>query len=284
MALFHVGFISYTLLREVDINVVFPTMTIPGSMGMNGEKPTHAHKAPYPVLYLLHGMGNNYSVWGRYTSIERYAEERQICVVMISGENKGYRNQTGGGGMFGGQGDRHFDFLAHELPEFIQANFDVSKDPKDTYIAGLSMGSMGTILHALSEPERFRAAGAFSGPAMKMPRMEPGADMAAMQREMASKKAEDMIDDVSDEAKELIAAGKAAGKTFPDFFISTGAKDGPERSKAFALYLESQGIKVTTDIGTKDYGHEWQFWDETVKEFLDWLPRTDAYAGEKRKI
>ena len=59
MALFHVGFISYTLRREVDINVVIPTCTIPEAMGMNGA-PTHKHKAPFPVLYLLHGFGNNY--------------------------------------------------------------------------------------------------------------------------------------------------------------------------------------------------------------------------------
>ena len=32
------------------------------------------------------------------------------------------------------------------------------------------------------------------------------------------------------------------------------------------------------------YGHEWQFWDETIKEFLDWIPRTDFYAGKTRKI
>ena len=95
MALFHVGFISYTLRREVDINVVIPTCTIPEAMGMNGA-PTHKHKAPFPVLYLLHGFGNNYSVWGRYTNVERYSEERQIAVVMISGENKWYMNQPDG--------------------------------------------------------------------------------------------------------------------------------------------------------------------------------------------
>lgn len=275
MALFHIGMISYTLMREVDINVILPTVTIPGSMGMNGQPPTHAGHAPYPVLYLLHGMGNNYSVWGRYTSVERYAEERQICVVMISGENKGYRNIPGG--------DRHFDFLAHELPEFIQANFNVSKRPEDTYIAGLSMGSMGTILHALSEPERFRAAGAFSGPAMKMPKIADGEDRMAAMQAMNAKKAEEMLDDVSDEAKELIAKAKAEGKTFPTFWVSTGLQDGPERAKAFAMYLESQGIEVHTDF-TKEYGHEWQCWDENIKEFLDWLPRTDAYAGKKRRI
>jgi len=269
--LFHIGFISYTLKREIDINVILPTVTMCDATGV-GEEPTHAGKEPYPVLYLLHGYGNNYSVWGRYTSVERYAEEHRICVVMISGENKGYRNIPGG--------DQHFDFLAYELPEFIQANFNVSKRPEDTYIAGLSMGSMGTILHALSAPERFRAAGAFSGPAMQRP---TGVDMAEAMKKMQGLSAEELVDYVSDEVKELIAAAKAAGKTIPDFYVSTGLQDGPERSRAFAMYLEREGVNVTTDI-TKDYAHEWQCWDENIREFLEWLPRTDAYAGKKRRI
>ena len=167
MALFHVGFISYTLQREVDMNVIIPTPTIPESMGLGGKTPTHVHKAPFPVLYLLHGFGNNYSVWGRDTNVERYAEERQIAVVMISGENKGYQNQEGGSGRFS-SGDRHFDFLSKEVPEFVKANFPVSGRPEDTYIAGLSMGSMGSLVHSLTNPEMYRAVGSFSGPLMRM--------------------------------------------------------------------------------------------------------------------
>ncbi len=270
MALFHVGFISYTLRREVDINVVIPTCTIPEAMGMNGA-PTHKHKAPFPVLYLLHGFGNNYSVWGRYTNVERYAEERQIAVVMISGENKGYMNQPDGKDRFH-VGDKHFDFLSKELPEFIQANFPVSDRREDTYIAGLSMGSMGSLLHSLTNPEQYCAVGSFSGPMMRMD-MNYGKSYTA----------EELKEMVSPDAIELVKKAKAEGKTFPKYYVSTGKKDGPERAKAFVAFLEENGISVTTNF-EKDYGHEWRCWEENIEEFLDWLPRTDAYAGTMRQI
>ena len=45
MALFQCNFISYTLVREVQINVILPTVTCPESMGMGGEKPFGAEKA-----------------------------------------------------------------------------------------------------------------------------------------------------------------------------------------------------------------------------------------------
>ncbi len=280
MALFVTNFISYSLMREVQMNVIVPTMTCPESMGMGlkeGEKPSHAGKAPYPVLYLLHGFANNGTVWGRYTSLERYAEERQIAVVTISAENKGYRNQEGGGGMMGG-GDKHFDFLAYEVPEFVKANFNVSDRPEDTYIAGLSMGSMGTLLHSLSNPQNYRAAGAFSGPMMDMSK---SFGMTPEQR--AALTEEDWDNMVSPEAIALVEKAKAEGKKLPDFYVATGTLDNPEGSKAFARFLEKSGAKVFTNF-SRVYGHEWQFWDETIKEFLDWLPRTDAYAGKTRKI
>jgi len=275
MALFQCNFISYTLVREVQINVILPTVTCPESMGMGGQKPTHSGKDPYPVLYLLHGFANNGTVWGRYTSIERYAEERQIAVVTISAENKGYRNQESGGGMFGA-GDRHFDFLAYEVPDFVTANFNVSKRPEDTYIAGLSMGSMGTLMHSLSMPERFRAAGAFSGPMMQM-------NMQMTPEQRAAMTDADWDNMVSPEAVALVEKAKAEGKKLPDYFVATGTLDNPEGSKAFARFLEKNGAVVATDFG-RVYGHEWQFWDEIVKEFLDWIPRTDPYAGKPRKI
>ena len=92
MAKFVCNVISYTLKRTVDITVIVPTPTIPQSLSRNRDavKCTHTPKQKYPVLYLLHGMGNNHATWTGYTNVEMYAEERNIAVVNISGENKAY--------------------------------------------------------------------------------------------------------------------------------------------------------------------------------------------------
>ena len=154
MAKFTCNFISYTLRRTVDITVVVPSPTIPDSMGMTGDgKPSHTPKEKYPVLYLLHGMGNNHATWTGYTNVELFAEERQIAVVNLSAENKSYVNLAG---------DDFFTFVSEELPDFVCGMFPISREPEHTYIAGLSMGGYGTLVHALNHPERFRAFGAFS--------------------------------------------------------------------------------------------------------------------------
>ena len=85
--------------------------------------------------------------------MELYAEERNIAVVMPSGENKFYVDWPS---------NKFFAFISEELPDFVTGLFPVSKRPEDTYIAGLSMGGFGTAVHALNFPERFYAFGPIS--------------------------------------------------------------------------------------------------------------------------
>lgn len=257
MAKFQCNVISYTLKRTVDITVVIPTPTIPESMGMGGKQPSHTPKADYPVLYLLHGMGNNHATWSGYSNVEFFAEERNIAVVMISGENKGYINHE--------NGDSFYDFVAEEVPEFVKAMFPVSGRPEDTYIAGLSMGGYGTLVHAFSHPERFAAYGSFSGaPSLSGP--DGPADIRFRPLDMA---------------KELYAKG---GK-LPKGYIACGENDFLyEKNVEFKEELAKLGADFTW-VSVPDYTHEWRFWNLQIEAFLDWIPRTDDYAkAGKRQI
>lgn len=267
MAKFTCNFISYTLKRTVDITVVIPSPTIPDSMGMSGVPCSHTPKEKYPVLYLLHGMGNNHATWTGYTNVELFAEERQIAVVNLSAENKSYVKLGG---------DDFFTFVSEELPDFVCGMFPVTRDPEHTYIAGLSMGGYGTLVHAFSHPERFKALGAFSAAVQLNPEslVSGGADAV-------NQKPTDPSLDPSSLAEKLSKEGKA----FPKAYIACGAKDFLyEANLAFRDKLIGLGADVTWDE-LPEYGHEWRFWNIEIERFLDWLPRTDGYAkAGKRQI
>lgn len=249
MANIKVNFLSYTLHRAVDLTVVIPTMCFSEMMQPN---PAHSKDARYPVLYLLHGYGNNHATWNGYTSVELYAEERNLAVVMLSAENKAYINHGGD--------DNYFDFISHELPEFIQGMFPVSDRPEDTYIAGLSMGGYGALVHGLAQSERFAAIGAFSGATDGMP-------------------------GTPDEFSPAKLAEKCAAENHrKPLYIACGDQDFLyEANVSFKNEMENLGFDVTWVVG-KDYSHEWRFWNREVEAFMDWIPRTDKYVGEKRKI
>ena len=249
MAKFTCNFISYTLKRAVDITVIMPTVTIPESM----DGKVHSHiKEPVPVLYLLHGYGNNHATWGGYSNVEMYAEERQIAVVMISAENKNYVNHGGD--------DNYYDFISHELHEFVKGNFNVSQRKEDTFICGLSMGGFGALYHGLTD-DKYGAIGGLSGAVAGMFNY----DNMPIIKDIVKEKAE-------------------KGDKFPPVYIACGNDDflidaNRELAQAFA----DAGADITAEF-VDGYAHEWRFWNLEIERFLDWLPRTDPYANQKRGV
>ena len=59
------------------MTVILPQQTS-GQIGMRGTAPD----ADPPVLYLLHGLSDDDTIWLRRTSIERYVSAMGLAVVM----------------------------------------------------------------------------------------------------------------------------------------------------------------------------------------------------------
>lgn len=253
MAKIQCNVISYTLKRTVDITVILPTVTIPEALiGVDGHdpKPTHKIKEKYPVVYLLHGFGNNQDQWGGYTNVELYAEERRIAIVMIAGENKAYLNR--------GE-DLFEDFIEKELKEFITSTFPISAKAEHNYIAGLSMGGFGALYHGIKYPSHYAAIGAFSA-AVERPTTDNTKIISIVDQQLSKK------------------------KKLPNIFLTCGTDDFLyKRNQKFARDLKKRNITYTW-ISEKGYVHEWRFWDLSIERFLDWIPRTDIYKNTKRKV
>lgn len=241
MAKIQCNVISYILDRTVDIDIILPTVTIPEAMKKNAH---HIYPHKFPVLYLLHGYGNNLKQWCSYTNIELYAEERQIAVVMISAENKFYLNT---------EKDLFYDFIEEELPEFITNTFPITNKPEHTYIAGLSMGGYGALYHGLRNPHKYNAIGAFS-PAIDVKDGGPSLDC-------------------------LITNNK-----LPAIYIACGNEDFLYKNNISFVSKLKEAKTNYTWVEKPGYGHEWRFWNVCIERFLDWLPRTDVYAKSKRKV
>ena len=154
MAFFQVNFFSPTLRFGTDVNVVIPT---PNSDELMNHKDTsYFHTgAKYQVLYLLHGAYGDYSDWMRLTSIEKYAQNHKIAVVMPSASNSFYQDMY--------RGSQYLTYLTEELPEFIESLFPVSRKRENTFVAGLSMGGYGAWRLALQKPEQYACAASLSG-------------------------------------------------------------------------------------------------------------------------
>jgi len=266
-------FISYTLKRSVTIDIMIPGLIADEIIA--GTR-THKPKAKYPVLYLLQGYWGDYGSWERYTSVERYAEEYNIAIVTMSTENNFYIDMDDLNLGYTATrifGPDYWDFLEKELPDFLSAFFPLSMKYEDTYIAGLSMGGYGALLHGFSYPAKFKAIGAFS----PVPTITSD---ALGKYDMLDKKFIDKYEPIH-----IIRRDMEKGKKLPELYYSYGAEDFLVPSQDwFEGRLKELNVKHTY-AKVPGYRHEWPLWDAELDRFLAWLPRTDVYHNPvKRKV
>ena len=142
MAFINCTFNSVLLRKSVALNAVIP------------QKPRGAAQEKYRTLFLFHGLSDDYTAWCRYTSIERYARDYNIAVIMADGGRSFYTDAA--------NGFPYWSFISDELPEFAASMFPISLEKKDCFAAGLSMGGYGALKLGLRCPERFSAVAGLS--------------------------------------------------------------------------------------------------------------------------
>ena len=267
MALLQVNFVSQTLMRTVPIQVVLPV----DKFSWDGARP----EGPFPTLYLLHGIFGNYTDWVSGTRIQRWAEEHNLAVVMPSGDNRFYVDQPDTQDLYG-------EFIGSELVDITRRMFPLSRKREDTFIGGLSMGGYGALRNGLKNSDTFGYIGAFSS-AIITEHVTDRTNDAPRYIE-TRKYAEQILGDL-DQAVEsdknprwMLRKLKEEGKEIPGIFMTCGKQDSLlGQNREFRDFLVSEGVPVAYEEW--DGGHEWDFWNASVRKLLDWLPLEEAKAG-----
>ena len=213
------------------------------------------------MLYLLHGYSDDHTIWMRRTSVERYAAQHNLAVIMPAVNHSFYTNEA--------QGERYWDYVAEELPEIMHRFFRLSKKPEDTYVAGLSMGGYGAMKLALTHPERFAAAASFSGAVDIFDGLEdkPTARLDNFRRIFGEL---DGLEESNHDLFRLMEKNKSA-QSKPRLYVACGDADFLYQANLkFVPALKKNGWDVTyyEEAGV---GHEWAFWDRQIKVFIPWM-------------
>ena len=146
MAVVQLDLYSYELAMNTQITLLLPER--------RGVPHTSRQGQPYPVLYLLHGHGQDHTIWLRLTRLESYLQNTDVVVVMPNGSRGCYVD--------GEQSHRYGTYLTEELPLALGNWFHLSPRREDTFIAGMSMGGYGALRAAMAHPERYAAAAGLS--------------------------------------------------------------------------------------------------------------------------
>ena len=218
----------------------------------------------YPVLYLLHGLTDCGESWLARTSLERYAEELGLAIVLPDGARSFYCDMA--------YGDAYYTHISREVPEFCENLLPVAREAEGRFLAGNSMGAYGACKIALREPGRFQKVGLFSGVL----------DIQAMVDEMPELSRDWLLcfgGSRVPEGEDLLKLLEKAA-VLPEFYHYCGTEDFlAEGNRRFCALCRERGIPLTShwEEGGR---HEWQFWDRALPGLLRWLTRG---AGEKGK-
>ena len=254
MAYLSCHFFSRYLAHQTQVCAVLP------------EPFADPHREEYPVLYLLHGRGDDCTSYVRNSSIERYAKEHQVVVVMPSAETSFYVD--------GRVGKRFFSYLTKELPLVARQWLPISEAKEDTFLAGLSMGGYGALKIGLTYPERFSGIGVLSAGIRPdlMPDFMPTEEENEILHEnvrLAPPEAPMAKEDIP---AELLKKLVSEGKEVPAIFHMEGTED--------MLYEMNQDFrKVAEKLPVPYHYEEWQgghdlaFWEAALDRLF-----TDFFA------
>jgi S-formylglutathione hydrolase FrmB len=123
------------------------------------------HGAPYPVLYFLHGLGQNEQAlfksggWDLIEDLRQQNKIGQYLIVAPDGKNSFFINSADGK-------VRYSDFFIHEFIPYIQKKYLVKSTRAGRAITGLSMGGYGALRFAFAYPDLFSSVSAQSAALM----------------------------------------------------------------------------------------------------------------------
>ena len=255
MALIDLDFYSETLGMHSSVTVIIPQRGSRGQIGADQK----AGDDEYRVLYLLHGLSDDNTIWLRRTSVERYSEKYGICVVMPNCHRSFYTDMKYGGA--------YYTFLTRELPMRMKEFFKISDRREDTFIAGLSMGGYGALKAAMREPQQYAAGAGLSAVVDIKSFYEQWKDAVYAITGGEKVAPEEDLYELADIHK--------YGEIKPRLYIGCGRQDMLyESNQAFLPKLKECGYDLT--YRESDGNHNWAFWDEYIQYVLEWM-----FGGKK---
>ena len=256
MALLECHIFSDSLGLCTTVNVLLP-QPAKGQIGMASA----GSDGRCPVLWLLHGMSDDQSIWLRRTSIERYVAPLGLAVVMPRVDRSFYCDMH--------QGPKYWTFISEELPAILDGMLPLSRERDQTFAAGLSMGGYGAFRLGLHQPERFAAVASLSGA------VEIAGTTQATPRERGPEwlRIFGPLDQVPGSDHDLLHNATelaASNRPQPRFYQWCGTDDFLYSANVgFRDHAQQVGLDLTYEEGPG--GHSWDRWDQQIQRVLEFF-------------
>ena len=224
----------------------------------------------YPVLYLLHGGGDDHTGWVQFGEVQNITDKAiregtatAMIIVMPDANTgrRGYFNDV--------KGDwRYEDFFFQELMPHIEKTYRTKNDKRYRAVSGLSMGGGGTFMYALHRPDLFAAAcplSASAGPITledakaNLTRNNPGLADSTIAAYYRRHSALALVNNLPDSAKKAVR-----------WYIDCGDDDFLYEGNSL-VHIAMKKRDIPHEYRVRDGAHNWTYWRTALPEVLSFV-------------
>ncbi len=224
----------------------------------------------YPVLYLLHGAGDDQTGWIQFGEVLHIVdlairEGRATPMVIIMPDAntgvRGYFNSPDGSW-------RYEDFFFEELMPHVENAYRIKSEKRYRAVSGLSMGGGGAFMYAMHRPDLFSSAAPLSASAGPL-------SMEALRQRLARSGTEATESDLAAYYERHSAVELARNLPVDElksvrWFIDCGDDDFLFEGNALIhIALKKRG--VPHEYRVRDGAHNWTYWRESLPDVLQFV-------------
>jgi enterochelin esterase-like enzyme len=225
----------------------------------------------YPVLYLLHGAGDDQTGWVQFGEVLHITDEAinagtaTPMIIVMPDANTGQRGYVNDiKGLW-----RYEDFFFQEFMPYIEKTYRIKGEKRYRAISGLSMGGEGTFIYALHHPELFSSAcplSAATGPKsieeLKNYRLwgtTEGIAEADQKAYFAKYSVLSLIDSIPDNQKKAVR-----------WYIDCGDDDFLYEGNCL-VHIAMRKKEIPHEFRIRDGVHSWTYWRASLPTVLEFV-------------
>ena len=224
----------------------------------------------YPVLYLLHGGGDDQTGWVQFGEVQMITDKAiaagiatPMIIVMPDANTgrRGYANSATGSW-------RYEDFFFQEFMPFIEKNYRIKTDKHYRAISGLSMGGDGTFTYALHHPELFSSAcplSAGTGPLTledartRLSKETPGISEQDINAFYNRQSVLNLVNTMPDTLKKSVR-----------WYMDVGDDDFLYEGNCL-VHIAMRKKEIPHEFRTRDGAHNWTYWRSALPDVLQFV-------------
>jgi enterochelin esterase-like enzyme len=276
LIVFSISWVSLAQTGKVKDNLTLPSKILKGDRKYAIYLPPdyETSERSYPVLYLLHGAGDDQTGWVQFGEVLHIADKSIAegkatpMIIVMPDANTGQR------GYFNDLKNewRYEDFFFDEFMPFIEKTYRIKKEKRFRAVAGLSMGGGGSFMYALHHPELFSSAcplSAYIGPLTLadakagLERSNQKGTDAEIEAYFNKHNAISLVNNIKDDQKKAVR-----------WYIDCGDDDFLYEGNSL-IHIAMKKKEIPHEFRVRDGGHTWTYWRTALPTVLSFV--SDAF-------